>query len=70
MNCPKCGRQNHDQAQICLYCHYPLSYVAATPPEQDVRTSKLAVASCILGVLSLPFFLMYGSMAMQEYSPQ
>jgi len=67
MNCPKCNRQNHDQAQICLYCHYPLSYVPATPPQQDVRTSKLAIASCILGVLGLPFFLMYGSMAMQRY---
>lgn len=67
MHCPKCSRENHDQAPTCLYCHYPLSYVPAIPPEQDVRTSRLAVASCILGVLSLPFFLMYGSMAMQRY---
>jgi len=67
MDCPKCNRQNHDQAQFCIYCHYPLSYAPTIHPEQDVRTSKLAVASCILGVLGLPFFLMYGSMAMQRY---
>jgi hypothetical protein len=67
MDCPKCNRQNHDQAQICLYCHHPLLYVPAIPPDSDTRTSKLAIASCILGVIGLPIFFMRGSLAMQGH---
>lgn len=67
MDCPKCNRQNHDQAQICLFCHHPLLYVPAIPPDPDTRTSKLAIASCILAVLGLPIFFMRGSPAMQGY---
>jgi len=69
MDCPKCNRQNHDQAQICLYCHYPLSYVPATPPQPDTRTSKLAVASAILAVLSIPGFIIYSEPANYWVSP-
>ena len=54
MNCPKCNQQNPDEAKICTSCGNTLSY---SPPEQNriaVKTSELAVTSCILSILTIP----------------
>jgi len=59
MNCPKCNQQNPDEAKICSSCGSSLSY---PPPEQnkiDVRTSKLAVVSAILGILTILTFAFF-----------
>ncbi|MCK4294351.1 MAG: hypothetical protein KAY65_14225 [Planctomycetes bacterium] len=66
MNCPKCSQQNPDDAQTCTACGADLSQ-EHTPKRLDVKTSQLAVASCILGVLSLPCFLLYSRAAMQKF---
>lgn len=67
MNCPKCGQQNPDDAQTCTACGNPLPPSSVTPQDLDVRISKLGVASCILGVLSLPCLLLYSIAAMQKF---
>ncbi len=67
MNCPKCNQQNPDDAQTCTACGSPLPPSSATPQDLDIRISKLAVASCILGVLSLPCLLLYSIAAMQKF---
>ncbi|MHC4110609.1 MAG: zinc-ribbon domain-containing protein [Planctomycetota bacterium] len=58
MNCPKCGTQNLDDAQLCTSCNSPL----AQPPEPaetvKVTTSRLAITSFALAILSpFAFFL-------------
>jgi hypothetical protein len=52
MQCPKCGAENPDDAQLCRSCSWVLTgtSAAATPP--DVRTSGLAIAALVLGILS------------------
>ena len=54
MYCARCGAENPDGAQICSSCSAVLS--AATPqgPAVPVKTSGLAIASLVLGILS-PF---------------
>ena len=69
MKCPKCSRENHDHAQVCLHCHNPLSYIPEVVEEPDVRTSRLAVASAILAVLSIPGFIIYSEPATYFVSP-
>jgi len=66
MNCPKCGRQNHDYAQACIYCRSALSQDPDSRTDIDIKTSRLAVASSILGVLGLPCFFIFGSREMQQ----
>ncbi len=52
MNCPKCGTENSDDAQVCAKCSQPLSSVepqpaaAAEPP----KTSGMAITSLVLGI--------------------
>lgn len=63
MECPECRRENHDHAQICFFCRHPLTYIPQVRSKQktgakdDVRLSRLAVASAVLGVLSIPGFI-------------
>ena len=52
MYCPKCGKENPDTAQVCVNCSSPLpSMVVAVPPGIG-KTSGLAIASFVLGILS------------------
>ena len=52
MYCPKCGKENPDDAQLCSSCNSAL-LAPASPGTVDVKTSGLAIASCLFGVLSL-----------------
>jgi prepilin-type processing-associated H-X9-DG protein len=56
MNCPKCGTENPNNAQSCWFCSLALISTPATSPQQaqGVKTSGLAIASLVLGILS-PF---------------
>jgi hypothetical protein len=69
MNCPKCGRQNHDYAQACIYRRSALSQDPDSRTDIDIRTSRLAIASSILAVLGLPCFFIFGSREMQQFVP-
>ena len=54
MYCPKCGAENPDNAQFCRSCNRILTNVPMVTPNPDAKTSPLAIASLILGVLA-PF---------------
>ena len=55
MYCPKCGTQNADDAQICTSCGYVFSGAtpAGEPAPLKVKTSGLAIAAFVLGILSI-----------------
>ena len=53
MNCPKCGKENPDGAQICISCGQVLKNDTSEKPAAKPKTSKLAIASFILSFLSL-----------------
>ena len=52
MYCPRCGQENQDDAQFCSSCNSAL-LPTASAGSVDVKTSGLAIASCLFGVLSL-----------------
>ncbi|MBA7649984.1 hypothetical protein ES703_57783 [subsurface metagenome] len=52
MRCPKCGTENPDGAQLCRSCSAVLTSTATRVPGPDARTSGLAIASLVLGLLS------------------
>ena len=52
MKCPECGRENPDDAVTCAECGWVLVWPPPDPP--PVRTSSLAIASAVLGALSIP----------------
>ncbi|HUS72704.1 MAG TPA: zinc-ribbon domain-containing protein [Sedimentisphaerales bacterium] len=63
MNCPKCNQQNPDDAQVCTSCGSDLTQPHTTGESVQVKTSRLAIASLIFGILTLfafPFFLVPG----------
>ncbi|MHC4084337.1 MAG: DUF4190 domain-containing protein [Planctomycetota bacterium] len=53
MNCPKCGTKNPDDAQVCTSCSAVLNPVSKTTEEITTKTSGLAIAALVLGILSL-----------------
>ncbi len=53
MYCPKCGKENPHDAQICQSCSAVLTQTSVTAEHPIVKTSRLAIASLILGILSL-----------------
>jgi len=53
MYCTQCGKENAEGSTQCAYCGAPL--VPSGPPSPRPRTSRMAVASLVLGILS--FFL-------------
>ena len=56
MNCPKCGTQNPDDIQVCTSCGSELT-IPPTPAESvKVKTSSFAIASLLLGILSIFVF--------------
>ncbi|TKJ38888.1 MAG: hypothetical protein CEE38_04105 [Planctomycetes bacterium B3_Pla] len=54
MYCPKCGTENADDAQVCRSCSWALTNVttADAAPAPAAKTSGLAIASLVLGLLS------------------
>jgi hypothetical protein len=50
MLCPRCGRENPDEARICGACNSPLT-PATTGRNVEARTSRLAILSLVLAVL-------------------
>ena len=53
MNCPKCGTQNPDNAQVCSSCSSELLKAQTGIEEIIPRTSGLAIVAFVLGILSL-----------------
>jgi prepilin-type processing-associated H-X9-DG protein len=56
MFCPKCGVENPDGTKLCSSCSWVLTSISTIAPAPDARTSKLAVASLVLAILSIPTF--------------
>ena len=58
MNCPKCGTQNPDDAQVCTSCKSQLTQPPGPTETVQVKTSRIAIASFVLAILSpFAFFL-------------
>ncbi|MHC4084339.1 MAG: DUF4190 domain-containing protein [Planctomycetota bacterium] len=58
MNCPKCGTQNPDDVQICTSCGSELTQPPTPAESVKVTTSRIAIASFVLAILSsFAFFL-------------
>ncbi len=55
MYCPKCGKENPDEARICRSCGSPLGQSSLPAGGPIVKTSRLAIASFILALLSCFF---------------
>ena len=53
MYCTKCGTQNSDDAQVCSACGSVLSKAPVNTGDQIPRTSGLAIAAFVLGILSI-----------------
>jgi hypothetical protein len=59
MYCPKCGVQNSDNAKSCNSCGAVFSLVPPAQPKPIMpKTSSLAIASLVLGILSIFTFLL------------
>jgi len=54
MYCPNCGKENPEGAQVCSACSSPLPGASASAEHPITKTSGLAIAAFVLGVLS-PF---------------
>lgn len=53
MYCPKCGTENPDDAQLCRSCSWVLTSISTVAPSPDAKTSRLAITSLVLGILSI-----------------
>lgn len=53
MICPKCGTQNVEEAQVCVSCGQVLTAAHPAGVPVQVKISRLAIASFILGILSI-----------------
>jgi hypothetical protein len=56
MYCPKCGTENPDDAQLCRACGFVLPKASLTSEDKIPKISGLAIASFVLGILSILFF--------------
>ena len=63
MFCPKCGVENQEDAKLCRSCSWVLTSVGPTAPAPDAKTSALAVASLVLGILSFCTFFLTAPLA-------
>lgn len=52
MFCPKCGAENPEGVQLCTSCSWVLTSTSTRGPCPSAKTSGLAVASLVLGILS------------------
>jgi len=53
MYCPKCGKENPDDAQSCQFCSCTFTEASVTSETINVRVSGLGIASLVLGILSI-----------------
>jgi len=53
MHCPKCGKENPDDAQLCSSCNCALTGAFASAGRVNVRVSGLGIASLVFGILSI-----------------
>ncbi len=56
MYCPKCGKENPDNAQLCHSCSSVLTSISTIAPASAAKTSGLAIASFVLGMLGFCTF--------------
>lgn len=56
MYCSKCGQENPDDAKVCRSCSAVLSKAPETTTDRFPKTSSLAIAAFVLGLLSVVFF--------------
>ena len=52
MYCPKCGTENPDDTKLCRSCSWVLTSISTTAIAPDAKTSGLAIAALILGILT------------------
>ena len=57
--CPKCGKENDDEAIFCESCDWKLNmrYAKGGDAKYLINSRLFAVTSVILGVLSIVFYL-------------
>lgn len=60
MQCPKCGTENVDGAQLCEACGYVFEGGDVAKPVFKPKTSRLAIASFVLGICTLLLFFLAG----------
>ena len=53
MYCPKCGTENTNDAQVCHACGAVLIPTPIQTPSLDIKTSGMAIAALVLGILSI-----------------
>ena len=56
MYCSKCGKENPDNSRFCNSCNSVLTSTPTQVPAVSVKTSRMAVAALILGILSFVTF--------------
>lgn len=56
MDCPKCGTKNPDDAQVCTSCGSEFKQPTAPAEAVKVTTSRIAIASLVLAILSICAF--------------
>jgi uncharacterized membrane protein YvbJ len=73
MYCPQCGEKNPDGAKFCSSCGAALKATAPAKAAKTVvveeRTSGLAIAALILGILGVSLLaVIFGGIAMSQTS--
>jgi len=63
MFCPKCGVENQEDAKLCRSCSWVLTSVGPTAPAPDAKTSALAIASLVLGIMGFCTFFITAPLA-------
>ncbi len=53
MYCPKCGAENVDGVQFCQSCSGALNWSETPAVAEPAKTSGLAIASLVCGILSV-----------------
>ena len=56
MNCSKCGKENPDDACFCNSCGSVLNSTPTDAPAITVKTSGMAIAALVLGILGFCTF--------------
>ena len=56
MYCPKCNKENPDDARVCQFCNTSIKDTLESKQPVTVRVSKLAIIASVLGILSVLVF--------------
>ena len=56
MNCPKCGAENIESAELCRVCSWVLAGTSTSLENDDAKNSPLAVAALVLAILGFVTF--------------